>query len=522
MQRKSITLMMVAAAATLVSGVLGLWLGSAQALWTGGMAVGACFAAALAAGIVAAGSAGASDRVEAFLRRVAGGDYKVSLDGGGESALETAARGAVGRLKNDLGFSRGVLMGMATPCVVVDNDEVLRFTNRNLLRILEQDGAPEDYYGQNVAHFFYGDSTRQTVLGVAMRERREITKEVELTGRKGGKRNIRIDASPLYDLDGRLMGSLCVYADLTDLRVQEAVLVGVNQAIARTAEQADASGGQVAQAVQELSGLVSRSRDGAEKQRSRMGETAGAVEEMSVTVTEMAQSASLAADTSGNARRKAQEGAAIVGQVVAGIGDVESQARALKADMDALGRRAAGIGQVLGVISDIADQTNLLALNAAIEAARAGEAGRGFAVVADEVRKLAEKTQNATKEVETAIRGIQEETGKNVDNVDRAVKTIEQATLQAARSGEALSEIVGLIDEASGQVRSIATASERESASADAVRRSVEDVSAISSETAQAMTQASRAVAGLADQAQVLLGLIRRMREDGGGQAALT
>jgi methyl-accepting chemotaxis protein len=514
------TLMMLAAAATLTSGILGLWLGGAGSFWAAGAAVGACFAASLACVAAASGEARAYARVEAFLTRIIQGDYKAALDGG--SPLAAAARGAVERLKKDLGFTRGVLMGMATPCVVVDTGQVLRFTNANLLRILEQDGKPEDYYGQNVAHFFYGDATRQTVLGVAMSERREITKEVELTGRKGGKRNMRIDASSLYDLDGQLMGSLCVYADLTDLRAQEAVLVSVNQAVASTAEQADAIGGQVAQAARELSGLVGRSRDGAEKQRQRMAETAEAMEDMSDSVSEVVRSAALAAGTSGNARGKAQQGAAIVGQVVAGIGDVETQARALKADMDALGSRAASIGQVLGVISDIADQTNLLALNAAIEAARAGEAGRGFAVVADEVRKLAEKTQNATKEVESAILGIQEETGKNVANVDRAVRTIGQATAEAGRSGEALAEIVGLIDQASDQVRTIAGASERESASADAVRRSMEEVSAISSETAQAMTQASRAVAELAEQAQVLQGVIRRMRGDGGGRPALS
>jgi len=277
----------------------------------------------------------------------------------------------------------------------------------------------------------------------------------------------------------------------------------------------------VTSASEELSAQIEQSSHGSEQQARRISETATAMEEMNATILEVAKNASQSSQSTEEAKSKAEEGALIVTQVVRGIGDVQSQAVELKADMDSLGKQASGIGQILNVISDIADQTNLLALNAAIEAARAGEAGRGFAVVADEVRKLAEKTQAATKEVGDAIHGIQDGTTKNIQNVERTVKTVEMATEQANKSGEALGAIVRLIETASDQVRSIATASEQESAASEEINRAIEEVSTISSETAQAMTQAAQAVSDLAHQAQVLQNLITTMQSEGGSQAQL-
>ena len=129
--------------------------------------------------------------------------------------------------------------------------------------------------------------------------------------------------------------------------------------------------------------------------------------------------------------------------------------------VETLGSRSYQIGQIIGSIEDRADQTNLLALNAAIEAARAGEQGRGFAVVADEVRALAERTTKATKEIGEMIKSIQLETKSAVSAMEEGGMQVEQGTIAAAKSGEALRNILEQIGNVTVQVNQIAVAAEQ-------------------------------------------------------------
>lgn len=268
----------------------------------------------------------------------------------------------------------------------------------------------------------------------------------------------------------------------------------------------------IASASEELSAQIEQSSQGAEQQAHRIADTATAVEEMNATVIEVAKNAEAGANLSASTQIRAKEGDEVTTKCRRAMDEVQAETMGLKNNMDALSVHAQAINEIMTVISDIADQTNLLALNAAIEAARAGEAGRGFAVVADEVRKLAEKTMASTQDVGKAIQAIQESSKEGVRRMDQAVGKVNLAADLAEKCGAALAEILSLAEQTADQVRSIATASEEQSASSEEIARSVEHVNTIASETSQAMGEASKAVSELAAQAQNLSRIIIHLK----------
>ncbi|MGE4555900.1 MAG: methyl-accepting chemotaxis protein [Desulfovibrionaceae bacterium] len=243
-----------------------------------------------------------------------------------------------------------------------------------------------------------------------------------------------------------------------------------------------------------LTTIIQSAASGAGVQSERIAETAAAMEQMNATVLEVAKNAADAADRAARANNMARDGADVVKQAIEAIGQVNSLSQAMTDNMRRLEESAESIGEVINVISDIADQTNLLALNAAIEAARAGEAGRGFAVVADEVRKLAEKTMNATKEVESAIRTVQDQALKNVEQMSASSQAVDSATSLAKRSGEALEQITSVVTEADERVRSIATASEEQSSASEQIHRALDEIRNVTGEASEGMAQAAGAI----------------------------
>lgn len=269
---------------------------------------------------------------------------------------------------------------------------------------------------------------------------------------------------------------------------------------------------QVAAASSQLNSTAERIATGAEEVAAQSASVATAGEEMSATSSDIAQNCQMAAEGAQRASQSATNGAGVVETTVAVMGQIAEKVQESARTVESLGARSDQIGAIIGTIEDIADQTNLLALNAAIEAARAGEQGRGFAVVADEVRALAERTTRATKEIGEMIKAIQRETKGAVAAMEQGVQQVEAGTIEAAKSGDALRDILEQVNDVATQVNQIATAAEEQTATTSEISNNMQQITQVVQDTASGAHQSATAASELYGNAEELQRLVRQFK----------
>ncbi|WP_440056536.1 methyl-accepting chemotaxis protein (plasmid) [Pseudoalteromonas sp. T1lg65] len=183
-----------------------------------------------------------------------------------------------------------------------------------------------------------------------------------------------------------------------------------------------------------------------------------------------------ALDDISTADEHAKQGSDIIESTVSQVAKLNNSLAESATAMSHLETESQDITNILGVIRGIAEQTNLLALNAAIEAARAGEQGRGFAVVADEVRTLAQRSHDATQDIEKVLTKLIEQTRNVSEQMTASVSESETTITHSQSAQQAFSEIASVVSRIKNIVANVADQANQQGHASEQTREQIQAV----------------------------------------------
>ncbi len=312
----------------------------------------------------------------------------------------------------------------------------------------------------------------------------------------------------------RLLNEMGTLAD-GDLTVKASVTEDVTGAIAdsinftvdelrKVVSDINATTGEVAGATQAAQAISQRLYQASQRQSGEIQRSSALVLQMAQSINEVSASATQGAKVAEQSLNVAEKGSLAVQNQIAGMNEIRAQIQESSKRIKRLGESSQEIGEIVELISDITEQTNVLALNAAIQAASAGEAGRGFTVVAEEVQRLAERSAEATKQIEALVRAIQADTQDAVNAMEKTTQGVVEGTRLSDAAGQALSEISRVSRDLASLVGNISVQTQTQSASVSEVTRGMQDILAVTEETSRGTQQTNVSIEELGRLAQTL------------------
>jgi twitching motility protein PilJ len=255
----------------------------------------------------------------------------------------------------------------------------------------------------------------------------------------------------------------------------------------------------VTEAAQDTRSTTVELAEASDVQAREIARATTAIKEMTGAIDAMARDAAESAEVASRSVKVASRGAETVRATIQGMDQIREQIQETSKRIKRLGESSQEIGEIVELIDDIADQTNILALNAAMQAAMAGEAGRGFAVVADEVQRLAERSGNATKQIDALVRTIQADTNEAVSSMEASTTGVVEGAKLAEVAGAALQETENVSNYIAELTQRIAESAQRQSREAEGIDATVSLVQEITQRNTAGTRQTAESVETLAE-----------------------
>ena len=309
-------------------------------------------------------------------------------------------------------------------------------------------------------------------------------------------------------------GDLTIEATVTE-DITGAIADSVNQAVEEMRSLVttiNETSVRVSASAQETRGTALRLEEASDHQRNQIEKASQTVEAMSKAMSEMAEEASKSAEIAGKSVEIAAAGGATARRTIAGMDNIREQIQETSKRIKRLGESSQEIGNIVELIEDIADQTNILALNAAMQAAVAGEAGRGFAVVADEVQRLAERSANATKQIDALVKTIQADTNEAVSSMESSTSEVVSGAKLAEDAGEALQSVEQVSQDIATATQAIAVRLQQHSQEVGSIHDTMNTIQEITSQTSEGTEQTTHSIETLAQMAEQLRQTVARFK----------
>jgi methyl-accepting chemotaxis protein len=297
-------------------------------------------------------------------------------------------------------------------------------------------------------------------------------------------------------------GDLTLSTDIADPASLRGALNSLIKSLRNMMQQVGLTSHQLATTAEELSAITHDTEQNMKQQTSELETIVTAVNEMAVTVREVAERSAEVAVEVNSAHQASKNGMKELDHSAQLTEVLSQQVAASHQSLNALAGNIAGITALLDVIRGVAEQTNLLALNAAIEAARAGESGRGFAVVADEVRNLARRTQESTHLIEKVIADVSSQSSNAVSQFNLSLQGAGDTKASIQIVTKSIRQIVNAVNNVNDQILSVSSATEQQAivaASIDENLVSLRDLGQQSLDGSRQTSSSSRQLAEVAD-----------------------